>query len=192
MLLYASQTLIIFMSSARRFQNKCPCAALCQSNSHYLQCLEHKGSKTCTHMQRHREGEREEREGLNLEPNLCMATSWRSRVRFLSLKTIEWLILVDRLSISGVNFLFWGVKNEKWDCFSLSLSLSLSRSLSGRFFCVLGALCVLFVCIRNARDFPSSHFGVFVLSQWEKERLELLCVACCCYFSIRNPIFFFR
>jgi hypothetical protein len=70
--------------------------------------------------------------------------------------------------------------------------LSLSLSLSGRFDCVFGALCLLFVCIRNARDFPSSPFGSFVLSQWEKEKLEFLCVACCCFFCIRNPIFFFR
>jgi hypothetical protein len=32
-------------------------------------CLEHKGSKTITHMHRDTEREREEREGLNPEPN---------------------------------------------------------------------------------------------------------------------------
>ncbi len=135
-------------------KKKCLCAALCQSNSHYLHVFSSKVPKQVplccfipvklslssmswaqrfqnnhAHAQRHGEGEREEREGLNPEPNTLHGNVMAFTCS-LFITENEWMADTRWQMINfWCKFPFLRCKKWKVGLFlSLSLSLSLSQS----------------------------------------------------------------
>jgi hypothetical protein len=133
-------------------KKKCLCAALCQSNSHYLHVFSSKVPKQVplccfipvklslssmswaqrfqnnhAHAQRHGEGEREEREGLNPEPNTLHGNVMAFTCS-LFITENEWMADTRWQMIN-----FWCkfpfLRCKKWKV-GLFLSLSLSLSLA--------------------------------------------------------------
>ncbi len=181
-------------------KKKCLCAALCQSNSHYLHVFSSKVPKQVplccfipvklslssmswaqrfqnnhAHAQRHGEGEREEREGLNPEPNTLHGNVMAFTCS-LFITENEWMADTRWQMINfWCKFPFLRCKKWKVGLF-LSLSLSLPQSFRKILLCFWGPLSS--VCLHSERS-RFSEFSFWGLRSFAVGERKIRIVVCC-------------